>query len=138
MQMEPHSLADPSNRSSERFVIAGVDNDPVIFIAHAGSTPRGYGLLSTYESTSRARHVMHSIEQDYGLRELSTWPIEPLNMHCAVLQIPKVANRESLLVRLSRDPRIKLAQPLLPLVTRSKRSNDTDAGSADEIALDPH
>ena len=81
---------------------------------------------------------MHSIEQDYGLHELSTWPIEPLHMHCAVLQIPKVANRESLLVRLSRDPRIKLVQPLQPFVTRSKMSNDPDAGSAREMALDPH
>jgi len=124
MQMESHSLADPSNHSSERFVIAGVDNDHVNFIAHAGGTPGGYGLLTTYESTSRARHVMRSIERDYGLHESSAWPIEPLHMHCAVLQIPEGADREALLARLSRDPRIKLAQPLQTFATRGEDSND--------------
>ena len=31
---------------------------------------------------------MRSLEDEYGLREVSAWPIEPLHMHCAVLQIP--------------------------------------------------
>jgi hypothetical protein len=61
---------------------------------------------------------MRAIEQDYGLHESSAWPIEPLHMHCAVLQIPEGADRESVLVRLSRDPRIKLAQPLQTFATR--------------------
>jgi hypothetical protein len=137
-QIESHSLADLSTHSSERFIVAGVDNDPVDFVARAGSTPGRYGLIATYESTSRARHIMHSIEQDYGLHESSAWLIEPLHMHCAVLLIPEGADRESLLVRLSRDPRIKLAQPLQTFTTRSKRSNDLDVSSAHEMALDPH
>jgi hypothetical protein len=135
VQIESRSLADPSTHSSERFIIAAVDNDPVNFIAHAGSTPRGYGLLTTYESTPHARHVMHALEHDYGLHEVSAWPIEPLHMHCAVLQIPEGADRESLLGRLSRDPRIKLAQPLQIFATRS---NDPDVGSAHEMAIYPH
>jgi hypothetical protein len=138
VQIESRSLADPSTHSSERLIIVGVDNDPVNFAAHAGSTPRGYGLLITYESTSRARHVMHALEQDYGLHEVRAWPIEPLHMHCAVLQIPEGADRDSLLSRLARDPRIKLAQPLQTFATRSKSSNDPDVGSAHEMPIYPH
>jgi hypothetical protein len=48
---------------------------------------------------------MHSLEHEYGLLEVSAWPIEPLNMHWAVLQIPAGTDRESLLAKLSRDPR---------------------------------
>jgi hypothetical protein len=110
--IESRSPVDFATQKSARFIIAGVDNEPVDFMAQAGGTPRGYDLLAGYESTSTARHIMDSLEKEYGLREVSTWPIEPLHMHCAVLQIPKAADRDALLARLLRDPRVKLAQPL--------------------------
>jgi hypothetical protein len=50
---------------------------------------------------------------------VSAWPIEPLNMHCVVLEIPAGADRMILLTKLSRDPRISLAQPLQTFATRT-------------------
>ena len=67
---------------------------------------------------------MHSLAKDYRLREISDWPIEPLHMHCAVLQIPDGADRAALLAMISADPRIKLAQPLQNFATRSSEYND--------------
>jgi hypothetical protein len=136
VQIESRALADPSAQSSERFIIAAVDNDPVEFVAHAGSTPRGYGLSAAYGSTSRARDVMHALEHDYGLREVSAWPIVRLHMHCAVLQIREGTDRESLLAKMSRDPRIKLAQPLQTFATRSPGS-EVSTGISNRSALRP-
>jgi hypothetical protein len=133
--IESRARADPRTQVSERLIVIGVDNESVEFLARAGGTPRDYDI-TPYGSTSRARHLMRAIEYDYGLRELSAWPIEPLHVHCAVLQIPDGADRESLLARLSHDPRIKLVQPLQPFETRNTMLDDWDARAAREMA--PH
>ncbi len=79
-----------SPASPEHFIIAAVDNDPSAFVARAGrhaarlrQPSPSYG-----PSVSAARRTMRSLERDYGLREVSAWPIEPLHMHCAVLEVP--------------------------------------------------
>jgi len=114
-----HALGAAPAESGDRFIIAAVDNDPSAFLASAGSTPRGYDNIAPYGPTSRARALMRSLEKDYRLREVSDWPIEPLHMHCAVLQIPDGADRAKLLATISADPRVKLAQPLQSFATRS-------------------
>lgn len=102
---------------SDRYIIVAVANEPTAFVAHAGSTPRGYEAIVDYGPSSRARRVMHSLETDYGLREVNAWPIEPLQMHCAVLQIPAGADRDALLAKLAKDPRVKLTQPMQTFAT---------------------
>jgi hypothetical protein len=119
-----HTLGTAPAQSGDRFIIAAVDNSPSAFLASAGSTPHGYDNIALYGPTSRARALMRSLEKDYGLREISVWPIEPLHMHCAVLQIPDGVDRTTLLATISADPRIKLAQPLQTFETRSQGYND--------------
>jgi subtilisin family serine protease len=123
-RIESHALGTVTGQSGERYIIAAVDNDSAAFLASAGSTPHGYDSIAAYGPTSRAQALMRSLERDYGLREISDWPIEPLHMHCAVLQIPDGADRAALLARISADPRIKLAQPLQTFATRSSDYND--------------
>jgi hypothetical protein len=135
VRIESRALANLPTQSSDRFIIAAVDNDPAALLARAGSTPRGYDFLIAYGSTSHARQVMRSLEHDYGLREVSTWPIEPLHMHCAVLQIRNGTDRETLLAKLSRDPRIKLAQSLQTFATRSEGYNDPYVRPAHETEM---
>ena len=124
MRIESHALHGEPTQSVDRLIIAAVENDPAAFLASAGSTPRGYDGVAAYGPTSRAREVMHSLEKDYGLREVSNWPIQPLHMHCAVLRIPDDADRAALLARISNDPRVKLAQPLQTFSTRTGPYND--------------
>lgn len=128
VRIESHALANPPPQSSERFIIAAVDNDSAEFLAHAGSTPRGYDTITVYGPSSSAIQMMHSLESDYGLREVSAWPIEPLHMHCAVLQLPDGSDRAAVLAKLSHDPRIKLAQPLQNFATRTDGYNDPYVG----------
>ena len=118
-RIESRSLANEISRSPERFIILAVGIDPGAFLTHAGSTPRGYVASTPYEMTSRARQLMRSLESEYRMRQVGAWPIEPLHLHCVVLEIPADADRTRLLTKLSRDPRISLAQPLQTFATRT-------------------
>ena len=128
VRIESRALADQISRSPEHFIIAAVDNEPAPFVARAGSTPRGYDSIGTYGPTPAARQMMRALENDYGLREVSAWPIEPLHMHCAVLEVPEGSDRPAILEALTHDRRIKLAQPLQSFATRTQNYNDPYVG----------
>jgi subtilisin family serine protease len=114
----------PADASSDRFIIVAVENTPAAFVAHAGATPRGYDSIADYGATAEARKALRTVEREYGLREINAWPIAPLHIHCAVLQIPAGADRNTLLARLSKDQRVKLTQPLQTFATRTAGYND--------------
>jgi subtilisin family serine protease len=124
VRIESRALSDQVARSPEQYIVAGIDNDSGAFIARAGSTPRGYDSIAAYGPSHTARQMMSAVEAEYGLREVSAWPIEPLHMHCAVLEVPKGADRTTLLATLAHDQRIKLAQPLQSFATRTGAYND--------------
>jgi hypothetical protein len=119
VKIQPRALGMPETFSPDTLIIAGVDSGSAAFMAHAGSTPRGYDGIAAYGPTARALSVMRSVEHDYGLREVSGWPIEPLHMHCAVLETPPGADRAALLAKLSQDRRIRLVQPLQTFAART-------------------
>jgi len=108
----------------EHYIVAGVDNPPLPPPGHAGSTPRGYDLLDAYGPSPRARQTLLALEKEYGLHEVTAWPIVPLRMHCAVLEVPAGADRAALLAALARDQRVRLAQPLQAFSTRTEIYND--------------
>jgi hypothetical protein len=128
VRIESRALADQVSRSPEHFIIAAVDNDPNVLMARAGSTPRGYDNIAIYGPSSAARQMMRALENDYGLREVSAWPIDPLHMHCAVLEVPEGTDRGTVLAAMAHDRRIKLAQPLQSFATRTESYNDPYVG----------
>ena len=141
VRIESKALGDAPAQSSERLIIAAIDNDSTPFLATAGGTPRGYDNIVPYGATSAARARMRSLEKDYGLREVSEWPIKPLHMDCAVLKIPDGADRASLLTAMSADPRVKLAQPLQTFSTRSGYNDpylDLQRGFRQMDVIDAH
>jgi subtilisin family serine protease len=119
VRIDSQVLSDQVTRSPEHFIIAAVSNEPVAFMAHAGSTPRGYDIVSSYGPTQGARGVLRDLEAEYKLREVSAWPIESLHMHCAVLEVPAGADRDALLTRLSQDHRFALTQALQTFAVRA-------------------
>ncbi|HEY4446044.1 MAG TPA: S8 family serine peptidase [Steroidobacteraceae bacterium] len=128
VKIESRALADQYARSPEHFIVAAVDNDPAVFVARAGGTPRGYDSVAIYGPSLVARRMMRALENDYGLREVSAWPIDPLHMHCAVLEIPEGMDRTTLLAALAHDRRIKLVEPLQSFATRTEPYNDPYVG----------
>jgi Subtilase family len=124
VRIESSAFVAQAGQAPDRFIIAAVDNDAMVFLARAGGTPRGYDSITVYGPSAHARQTVRSIENDYGLREVSAWPIEALHVHCVMLEIPEGADRAVLLAKLSSDPRVKLAQPLQTFATRSQDYND--------------
>jgi hypothetical protein len=127
-RVEARVLANQPYQFPERLIIAAVDNDSVELFSRAGSTPRGYDIIAAYGPAPPARRVIRSLEADYGLREVSAWPIIPLHMHCAVLEAPEGTDRAALLTTLSHDRRVRLAQPLQIFATRGEKYNDPYVG----------
>jgi len=119
VRIDSRALGSDVSGSPERYIIAAVENEPATFVSRAGSTPRGYDAVSDYGPSAHARKVMRQVELDYGLTEVSAWPIEPLHMHCAVLEVPEGKDRNTLLAELSRDKRVKLTQPMQTFATRT-------------------
>lgn len=128
VRIESRALADQVSKSPEHFIIAAVDNDSATVMAHAGSTPRGYDGITGYGPSQNARQMMRALENDYGLHEVSAWPIAPLHMHCAVLEVPDGVDRRTVLAAMTQDKRIKLAQPLQSFATRTDTYNDPYVG----------
>src|SRR5258708_16339145 len=119
VRIDSRALGNRVDQSSDRCMIVAVDNVRVAFVAHAGGTPHGYDAVADYSATTRANAAMRAVEREYGLREVSAWPIDPLHIHCAVLEIPSGADRNKLLAALSKDRRVKLTQPLQTFATRT-------------------
>ncbi len=127
-QMAARAAPQSMSLAPERYIVAGIDNARPALALRAGTSPRGYDGVTAYGPSPRARQLMQTLVSDYGLREVTTWPIEPLHMHCAVLEVPANVDRSDLLVRLGRDPRIRLAQPLQTFATRTQSYNDPYVG----------
>jgi hypothetical protein len=124
MRIDSRALGDQASQPADHFIIVAVENTPAAYVARAGATPRGYDAVAEYGPGVGARLAIRAVERDYGLREVNAWPIEPLHIHCAVLEIPQGADRDALLATLSKDPRIKLTQPLQTFGTRTNGYND--------------
>src|SRR5260370_38393250 len=71
---------------------------------------------------------MRALENDYGLREVSAWPIDPLHMHCAVLEVPDGTDRSTVLAAMLHGRRIRLAEPLQSFAARTEPHNDPYVG----------
>ena len=64
VHIDSRPLGDQVSQPAERFIIVAVENEPAAFVAHAGSTPRGYDAAVDYGPTTQAREVLRSLEQE--------------------------------------------------------------------------
>ena len=97
---------------SERFVVVAVANPLERVPSRGGTSLSSYGGPPRYTQGSRAARTLAAIAHDYSLRETAAWPIPTLGVHCVVFEIAANAEREQIVARLSRDERVRLAQPL--------------------------
>jgi hypothetical protein len=114
MRMPSAMLPDGALQIPQRFVVVTLPN-PVNFLPHAASTPKGYDA-GPYQIGSVARRTSRAIAVSYRLREVTSWPIAALGVACIVYQLPPnadtVADRDRTLAALTRDDRITSAQVL--------------------------
>ncbi len=105
-------LPDAVLAQPERFILVTLRNDSAMLASRASSTPRGYDTASAYAAGSRARSIARALARKHSLRQVSAWPIAPMDVHCILFELPADVPRASALAELAREPDVQLAQPL--------------------------
>lgn len=90
----------------------------------AASTPRGYDGAGTYIAGGAARAAARALASDYGLVEVSSWPIALLGVHCLVYEVAPGADAGRIAAALQRDRRVESVQPLQTFDTETDAYND--------------
>ncbi len=118
-----------------RLILVVLDNSGGALRPEAGSTPHGYDHEGPYTVGDRARATATQLARSYDLTPVREWPIAPLQVDCLVFSLPPHADRTTLLQRLSRDPRVRSAQPLQQFTTLADTAL-TDAPLTDAALAD--
>jgi len=92
-------------------IIVGFANAPRTLPGPAGATGSHYSG-DGYRVSQNAYSQARSVAARYGLRELASWPIKALGMHCVVFEVANGRPVPDVLAALSKDARVMLAQPL--------------------------
>jgi subtilisin family serine protease len=92
-------------------IVVAFANEPGSAPGPAGSTGLRYGG-DGYRVSQSAAHRAARVASEYALREVASWPIRELAMHCVVYEIVSGRPAADVLASLARDPRVVLAQPL--------------------------
>ena len=108
----PALAAAPADASAPlpRIVVAFA-NEPASAPGPAGTTGSRYGGTG-YGVGQSAQRQAHSVASAYALREVTSWPIQVLAMHCVVFEIANGRPVADVVAQLSKDSRVVLAQPL--------------------------
>jgi subtilisin family serine protease len=112
----PHASADPAPAVAPaaaelpRIVVAFA-NQPRSAPGPAGATGRRYsgdGYRVSQDAEREARRVAAA----YALREVASWPIRELSMHCVIFEITNGRPQSEVLAALTHDSSVLLAEPL--------------------------
>jgi hypothetical protein len=123
--LRPSARLPPAAREMpERFVVVTVRNPLRAPAVAAASTPRGYDHAEPYAAGALALRQSRALAASFHLRQVSSWPIALLSVHCLVYALPQDADPDRLLFAIARDPRVESAQPLLSFSTQSAAYND--------------
>jgi len=107
----PAAVPAPEARTPPRIVVAFA-NPPRTGVAVAGSTGSRYDGGDGYRLGQSARQTARRVAAAYALREVASWPIRLLSMHCVVFEITDGRSAAEVLAALAKDSRVTLAQPL--------------------------
>ena len=104
--------AEPSPFDGDHhFVVVTFANDPYRPALPAGTNGRRYASRG-YSLAESANSNAHRVASAYSLRQVASWPIKELRVHCVVYQIPDSRSVAEVVAALAKDPRVTLVQPL--------------------------
>lgn len=127
----------PTLSAGTQYVILAVEDrgEP---LPGAGGSPRGdYRRMAGYAGSARAEAMSEALASQYRLREQAAWTIAQLNLRCMLFALAPGDDVASMLERLRRDTRVRLAQPLNEFETLSTPSPAGDAPPTSPAPLSP-
>lgn len=128
----PVAAETPTFDNIHHFVVVTFANDPYGPASRAGTTGRRYAG-SSYGVAQGAHGNASRIARTYSLKQVASWPIKALGVHCVVYQILDARPVAEVLAALTKDPRVTLAQPLQEfrtLTSESKSAATSESGAA--------
>jgi subtilisin family serine protease len=117
-------VASVSSMDSQRDIVLAVANPLESPSTNAGSSLLGYPASRYYGAGQRAASTLAALKKNYGLREVTGWPIKALDVYCVVFEPPPGMTQEALLKALAKDDRVQLAQPLHDFAVYAEKSGD--------------
>jgi subtilisin family serine protease len=114
----PPAVAATQTESPHPRVVVTFANEPRQSPGPAGATGRRYagdGYLLAQGAHQQAKRVA----AQYSLREVASWPIKTLAVHCVVYEITDDRSVAAVLAALSKDSHVALAEPLSEFHTLS-------------------
>ena len=118
------SVANVSSMDSQRDIVLAVANPLESPSTNAGSSLLGYAASTYYGAGQRAASTLAALKKNYGLREVTGWPIKALDVYCVVFEPPPGMTQDALLKALAKDDRVQLAQPLHDFSVYTEKSRD--------------
>jgi subtilisin family serine protease len=106
----PGASGAGTGTSLPRIVVAFA-NEPLAAPGPAGTSGTRYAGAG-YRIGQSAQRQARSVASAYGLREVASWPIQVLSMHCVVFEIRSGRPVDEVVAALSKDSRVVLVQPL--------------------------
>lgn len=107
--------ADPARINEEaarRHILVTLPQRPARPLLNAGSTPRGYRGGSGYRTSQRVLRTATRLARAYGLERLDEWPIQALDVHCVVYEVPGDRDLDEILRALASDERVDSVQAM--------------------------
>jgi subtilisin family serine protease len=102
-------------------IVVAFANEPHMTPAPAGTTGTHYGG-DGYRVAQNAQQQARRVAAAYSLRQVASWPIKALSMHCVVYELTDGRPVPEVLAALAKDTRVVLAQPLQEFHTLGNRS----------------
>jgi hypothetical protein len=121
--MHPAPLPADARTNPAPFLIVTLNSVPGGLRTAPGSSAPRYDGAGPYDVSAETRNAVHALERDYGLREVSAWPIPALHVHCVVFRVPPTQTPSSAIARLLRDARVQSVQILNQFESQGETAN---------------
>ena len=87
----------------DRYVVVTLRNPQGPVVPRAGSTVPNYEPGGTYSLSPATRATAKAVADAHGLREVTSWPIALLEVHCLVYEVPAGVDRKEIALSGKKD-----------------------------------
>ena len=113
-----------SLRTSRQILLTVHQDAGVSALRFTGSSSKRYLRRGGYQADPAVERTLNQLASEHGLRRLQGWPIRSLGVYCEVFEVPESTAIDTVIDRLSVDPRVDLVQRMHIFETLVSRYDD--------------
>ncbi|HZF28231.1 MAG TPA: S8 family serine peptidase [Gammaproteobacteria bacterium] len=108
---------------AERQILLTI-RQPEAFAIGLTGTPSQRYVQRRYGPTPSVERILTQLAREHRLSRVDGWPIQSLEVYCAVLAVPDDRPLDDVIAALAADPRVDLVQPMNIFSTQTTRYDD--------------